>query len=366
MFFPDALLDFVRAHRDELTLSVYIEAAPADPAARRNWRVRLRQGLNDVRTTLASAPGDEQDAFERCAAAVLDSLPSGDAPTASLGWVCFAAASGERFFSHLRDATETTVSWGPGARVVPYIRVATEPRALIVQIDRLHARISRWTEGTLDPLARFEAELTHDTGSHMGDTPQAGFHGGTRGRTRTDEEQRMRADASQRMLAQVRLRVMALVAKHEPILIGGAAEAAGQLLEELPHQLAGRAMLVPALTLQLSDGAALPVIGAALHDVETTLRTRRVTELREMAHAQGRAAVGLRPAKAAADLGALAELIFSESAWRKHPDEIEALVQHALFEGAEVALAPALPDLPLDGDADGVIAALRFPLPTMR
>jgi len=74
----------------------------------------------------------------------------------------------------------------------------------------------------------------------------------------------------------------------------------------------------------------------------------------------------IRPARAAADLGALAELIFSERAWRQHPDEIESLVQRALFEGAEVALAPALPDLPLDGDADGVIAALRFPLPNMR
>lgn len=46
MYFPDDLLTFIRAHRDELTLSVYIEAAPRDPAARRNWRVRLRQGLN--------------------------------------------------------------------------------------------------------------------------------------------------------------------------------------------------------------------------------------------------------------------------------------------------------------------------------
>lgn len=366
MLFPDALLDFVRAHRDELTLSVYIEAAPADPAARRNWRVRLRQGLSDVRATLAAAPGDEQDAFERCAAAVLESLPNGDTPASTLGWVCFAAASGERFCSHLHDATETTVSWGPGARVVPYIRVATEPRALVVQIDRLHARLSRWTEGTLEPLARFEADLTHDAGSHMGDAPQPGFHGGTRGRTRTDEEQRMRTDASQRMLVQVRHRIMALVSRQEPILIGGAAEAGSQLLEQLPHPLAARAMLVPALTMQLSDGAALPVIRAALHDVESTMRTRRVTELREMAHAQGHAAVGLRPAKTAADLGALAELIFSESAWRQHPDEIESLVQRALFEGAEVALAPTLPDLPLDGEAGGVIAALRFPLPTTR
>jgi hypothetical protein len=28
--------------------------------------------------------------------------------------------------------------------LVPFLRVATEPRALVVQVDRLHARIGRW------------------------------------------------------------------------------------------------------------------------------------------------------------------------------------------------------------------------------
>lgn len=68
----------------------------------------------------------------------------------------------------------------------------------------------------------------------------------------------------------------------------------------------------------------------------------------------------------AADLGALAELIFSEKAWKQHPDEIEDLVRRALFEGADVALAPSLAGVAFDSEADGVIAGLRFPIPTMR
>ena len=100
------------------------------------------------------------------------------------------------------------------------------------------------------------------------------------------------------------------------------------------------------------------------------MRHRRVTELREMAHIRGRAAFGYGPARAAADLGAIAELIFSERAWRQHPDEVENLVQRALFEGASVVLAPATPGAPLDGnavgDADGIIAGLRFPIPVNR
>jgi hypothetical protein len=90
MYFPDDLLNFTREHRDELTLSVYVEAAPADPAARRNWRVRLRQGLADVRATLAHAPADEQDAFERCAASSLGSRT--ETPPAAHGCLLAAAA----------------------------------------------------------------------------------------------------------------------------------------------------------------------------------------------------------------------------------------------------------------------------------
>jgi hypothetical protein len=347
MFFPDALLDFARAHRDELTLSVYIESAPADPAARRNWRVRLRQGLSAVRDSLAAAPADEQDAFERCAAQVLGVLPTGDVPAASHGWACFASASGESWCSHLRDATETDVTWGPGVRVVPFLRVATEPRALVVQVDRLQARIGRWHDDRLEPITTVEVPVAHEA-------------------AHADEEQRYRTEAAERMLHKVRQRVVALVEPQEPVLIGGAEEARAQLLELLPDAVALRAVLVPTLTMAMEPGPAAPVVAHALHELDIAMRARRVVELREMAHARGRAAVGLSPARAAADIGALAELIFSERAWRLHPTEIEDLVRRALFEGADVAVQPSIPGMPLDSETDGVIAGLRFPLPGTR
>jgi len=360
----DDLLDFVRAHRDELTLSVYIEAAPADPAARRNWRVRLRQGLNDVRESLVQAPADEQDAFERCAAEVLGRLPNGETPAGGLGWACFASAGGEVLTVHLRDAAETQVAWGPGVRLVPFLRAADEPPALVVRIDRLHLRIHRWHEGVLEPLVSRDATLDHEPGPHMGDAARLGFHDGTRGRTRTDEDQRQRQEATDRLLAFARTQVLHLAGRTMPILIGGGAEAAARLLAHLPGAVADRAVLVADLALSADDAVTAPVIHGALQDLERTLRLRRVAELREMAHAHGRAAVGLTPARTAADLGALAELIFSERAWRQHPDEIEALVQRALAAGAEVALAPVGGDMPSDGE--GVFAGLRFPLPTTR
>lgn len=366
MYFPTDLLTFIRAHRDELTLSVYIEAAPHDPAARRNWRVRLRQGLNEVRSTLADAPADERDAFERCAAEVLGRLPTGDTAPATHGWACFATASGEAFATTLPDSTETNVSWSPGARVVPYLRHMTEGRALVVRIDREHARIQRWHDGELETLAQLDADPPHDVGTHMGDAPRQGFHGGTRGRTGTDEEQRQKLDATERLLADVRARVMTLVEAHEPVLIGGAAAASAHLFDLLPDIVAGRAVVLPTLVMPLSDAAALPIIHDALIALDATRRMRRVTELRELAHARGRAAVGYAPASAAADLGAIAELIFSERAWRQHPAEIESLVQRALFEGASVVLAPSFPNTPFDSETEGIIAGLRFPLPPGR
>ena len=366
MHFPDDLLTFIRAHRDELTLSVYIEAAPSDPAARRNWRVRLRQGLNEVRDSLECAPADEQDAFELCAAEVMGRLPNGDTAPATHGWACFAAASGEAFATTLPDSTETNVTWGPGAVIVPYLRHMSDGRALAVRIDREHATIQRCHDGGLETLARLDAESPHDVGTHMGDAPRQGFHGGTRGRTGADEEQRQKLEASERLQAEVRARILALVEAHEPVLIGGAATASAHLLDLLPDILANRAVLVPALVMPLTDTAALGIIHDALIALDSTMRMRRVTELRELSHAHGRAAVGYAPARAAADLGAIAELIFSERAWRQHPDQIEDLVQRALFEGASVVLAPTFPNTPYDRETEGIIAGLRFPLPTTR
>ena len=116
MYLPDGLRRFVRAHRDEPTLSAYVETAPADPAARRIWRVLRRQRINDLRDALGSAPADESDAFERCATEVIARLPHGDALPTITGWACFASASGETLEVILPEPVETTVRWGPGVR----------------------------------------------------------------------------------------------------------------------------------------------------------------------------------------------------------------------------------------------------------
>ncbi|MEY3701186.1 MAG: hypothetical protein RI891_478, partial [Gemmatimonadota bacterium] len=144
MRLPADLVRFVRDHRDLPTLSVYVEASPADPATRHAWQVKLRKGINDIRHTLAQAARPERDAFERCATAVLDRLPQEDAPPSTMGWVCFATAKGETVAREIPDIRETSAHWGLGPQIVPYLLVATDTHALIVQADRGHARIGRW------------------------------------------------------------------------------------------------------------------------------------------------------------------------------------------------------------------------------
>lgn len=93
---PASLLRFIRDHRDEPTLSVYVESVPANPSDRLAWRVRLRQGLHDVRERFESAPADERGAFERCEAVLLQRLPEGETTPLPTGWAYFRAAADVR------------------------------------------------------------------------------------------------------------------------------------------------------------------------------------------------------------------------------------------------------------------------------
>ncbi|MEK0430541.1 MAG: hypothetical protein RL139_345 [Gemmatimonadota bacterium] len=365
MLVPEDLLRFIRAHHDEPTLSVYVEAAPHDPASRRAWRVHLKKGIHTARKTIPSSAREERETFDRCAAAVLARIPDGDSPPATTGWACFSAANGETIARALPEVRESSVTWARGPRVVPYLRVATEGSALVVLMDREHARIGRWRDMAFEPLATMMAEEIHGVGPHSTRPPQVGFHTGTRGVTATDEEQRLRAEAANRLLGAVRHKVPLLVHAHEPILIGGASESTTALIHSLPPQLQSRCQLVPGLTVGTQGGDLASALHEALVELASAQREARITELREQAHHNGRAALGLGPTQAAADFGALAELIFSERAWHEHPAAIEHLVEQALLEGAAVQVAPASGAL-LDGDADGVIAGLRFPLPSMK
>lgn len=354
------LVRFIRAHREELTLSAYIESTPSDPADRRNWRVVLRQQLNQAREALGDASQAERDVFETCAENLMNILPSGDAMAGGLA--CFCAAGGDLLRLSLAQGNETSVTWQAGPRIVPVLRVADRERALVVQVDRESARIARLEHGELSEVERIESDLNIDVGPHMGDVPRHGFHGGTRGSTATDDIQRQRREATDRLYSALLKRLTTVAAGDIGIILGGAPETTARVLHEMPATLAARTIVASGLPMTASDAEARASIRAALGELTQRRQHERVLELREQAHAKGHAAVGYNQVSRAVELHAISELIFSDEAWRRRPAEVEQLVQRALCDGAEVAHTDEASLEPLNDSAGGIVAALRFPL----
>ena len=94
--------------------------------------------------------------------------------------------------------------------------------------------------------------------------------------------------------------------------------------------------------------------------VSSAARPRR---LLDAAHATGRGAFGLPAARAAAIVGAIDALIFSEAAYRADPEGVEEVVRHALAAGASVECTPHAAFGPAASPADGLAATVRFPVP---
>jgi hypothetical protein len=353
------LLQFSRAHQGELTLSAYVAHAPADLNERRSWLVILRQQLAELRESLVTHSADEREAFEQSVARLFDALPTQGSMPRNTSWAYFCAAGGEELHFTLPPGVETSVYWSEGAHIVPFLRVAEPDDALVVQVDRQRARVSRLTADECVTTLDLGTEPIDEVGPFMGATARQGFHAGTRGRAGTDEAQRARREATERLHATLVRRIPALAEAGTPILIGGAPDAAQNVLEALPIPQRDYAVLVPELRMGPADSS-LTELRDAVHALRAKRQLARVETLRDVAHANGRAAVGFEVAQRAADHHAIAELIFSEAAWHQHPAEIETLVQRALADGAHVEFAE--PAVLTGANSDGVIAGLRFPL----
>ena len=355
------LLRFTRAHQGELTLSVYIAAAPADPGERQSWLVMLRNQLNAISGELAEHAAEEREAFARCVAALFERLPAQGTMPRNHSWAFFASAGGDDLVLELPPGVETSVHWGLGARVVPFLRVAEPEEALIVQVDRQKARLCRFAQGECDGSVALEAEEYDEVGPHMSAPARTGFHGGTRGRAGADEGQRIRREATDRLYAALIRHIGTMAEFRMPILIGGAPESAVRVLESLPVSLRDRAILANDLRMG-EPREYIDDVRAALHSLHARQQEERIAALRDLAMSGGKAVMGVEVAEQAARVGAIAELIFSDEAWHRHPSEIEALVRRALVDGAEVEFAEPGAMPAGDGPADGVIAGLRFPL----
>ncbi|WKW11645.1 hypothetical protein Strain138_000902 [Pseudogemmatithrix spongiicola] len=354
-----SLAQFLAANRHAPTLSVYLEAAPADPAEGRAVALRLREAIERLREPSTERPVAEREALEGCLAELIEAMPSAEHRSRRQGWAFFRTAAGAQLVIETPPRVETSAAWDIGPRVVPFLRAAEPESALLVQIDRARARLGLYHDGVVDAIVELEADRVSDVGPHMSAGPAPGFHRGTHGRAGADEAERQRRDASERLLVTTVRRVTALAEDALPVVVGGAVETVKRFVAALPRALADRTAVVATLRMGPAD-AAIPEIGEALRAMRQREQAAHLADLRDAAAARGRAALGFERAQRAAEVGAIAELIFSDTAWRAHPAEIEALVHRALTSGASVEWTPLD-----DGDApqaDGVVAGLRFSL----
>lgn len=356
------LVRFIRQHRLEPTLTVYVEALPAAPAGDRAAALRLRDALASLTREMEDAPPLEKADFDACTEDLIEALPSEDRRSRSAGWGYFRAASGERLIIPVPAGIETSATWATGPRVVPFLRASKPQSALVLQVDRRRARFSFLHDGIVEEIVSLEADEAVEVGSHMGATPSVGFHTGTHGRAAADEVQRQRREATDRLFALAVKRAVLLSEDHLPVLVGGPAAAVLRVMAEFPASLEERSARVPNLRMDHPERDVAALVDA-LRSLTERQQRQRVEHLREDAHGQGRAAVGFEQAFRAAERGAIAELIFGDGAWRAQPEAIEWLLHRAIEAGADVHWAP---DGVLDGaakDADGIITGLRFSVP---
>lgn len=338
------LVRFIRQHRLEPTLSVYVEALPADPAGDRAAALRLRDALARLASEMEGAPPFEKSDFDGCTEDLIETLPSEDHRSRSAGWGYFRAAGGDRLIISVPAGIETSASWGTGPRVVPFLRVSKPQSALVLQVDRAHARFSLMHDGVIEEIVSLEADPIGDADSQ-------------------DDAQRQRREGSDRLHALVLKRAVALSEDHLPVLVGGPAEAVARVMASLSSSVGARSTRVAELRMENPD-TRLDAIQAALKTLREAQQRHHIDELREDAHDHGRATMGFDQALRAAERGAIAELIFGDSAWRARPEAMELLVHRAVDAGATVQWAS---DVVLNGDGrglDGVIAGLRFPVPS--
>ena len=358
----DALHQFLRAHRDELVLSVYLESRPTDPARRHDRGLHLRAATTAARERAAAASREERDLLDRMIGEVLDRIPGESQVEGGASWACFAAASGGTLELSLPAGVETSVHWGLGANVVPFVRAAEPESALIAQIDRAHVRLTRWEEGRFETLLWQEGEPVTSAGIHTSEAPRLGFHHGTHGRSGADDAQRQRREDAEHLRHALLLKLTGLPGDPLPVVVGGAAESVAHFMKELPEAVAERAARAESLRMEAPQ-LMLPLIRRTLHELQARQLGQRVGELRDAARANGLATTGITRVSAAAARGAVAELIFSDRAWRADPGKLEALVQRVMLDGAVIAsTGTATAPEGIDGEADGLVAGLRFAL----
>lgn len=353
MTVPPELIRFVIDHRNDLTLSIYVEAT--DPAARRSWPALLRRQLSEARAHLDSASKEERDDFDQCAKHLGERLPTAQSLPADSAWAGFCVAD-DILVLTIPTGVTTSARWGVGPDIVPYLRVKDEEAALVVRLDRRRALVSRLDRGA----PKLIAEYTAEAGGRERRAQENGRRPRGRPQQNSAERPRMprprRQDAVEQMQEALARDLPSLAERELPIVVGTAPRLEALFALRLPQPLTRRVAFSPCLR-NADSTSARCAIRHEMHSLLGRRQLQRVASLLDDARQSSRVAVGFETVASAAAHGAIAELIVSDHAWRQRPLEIERIVRRAVADRASVSWAD-----PLEAGG-GVIARLHFSVP---
>jgi hypothetical protein len=358
----EKLVELERSLRGEWVLSVYVDGDVTDPVGRTRWRHALERALDRTRATLDRAPAAQRTAFDRCVARVSELLPPSVVSLYPPGWVAFIGPDAVHHVGSLHVAAPTLVVWQTGIRVGPYVRALKQHQpAVAAVVDSTGARVYRYIHGALERVETLHAHARLDRPEHMGDPPPSGFHSGTRGRTATDEAERVRRAGRASMMRRLASRLMELAGDDSWILLGGADEAVSELTAALPKPMLRheRVRVMPELDAHATDArvAAAAERGAMLQRRARDLML--IDEVIDRSASGGKGAVGSEATLRAVRDGAADRLFFTERFLHEHPDDTEELVRAAFDKRAQVEQASGDAAVRLDA-AGGVGARLRY------
>jgi hypothetical protein len=358
----EELLSLDRQNRGERILSVYLPRADHDPARRAERFTQLDGELSKIRRSLDEASRTERAAFERAADTLRESLGAlGDWGTPVAG---FASGGGTVWVGAVLASIGFIVRWRDGLTIAPYIRALKQERPVLVAVlDSREARLFRYRAGELVPLDVIEVEVKAEAGDHKGDSLPPGVRAGVRGATGRDETGRREEAAFQRLVNQVVQRIEVEATPDTELVLGGTLQPVRQVAGALPKSFEARMVVSEALTSTMT----LPEIARAVTDAASDLTARRdaawIATLLDQASGHGRSAKGLNETRRALAGRAVHELLLAGSFVDTHPDEAEELVRAALDGASRLEVAPRAAAARLEGEAEGVIARLRFPIP---
>ena len=354
------LAELLASLGEEHVLSVYLAAQSTDPAARRSWRVRLKNRTRDERDRLKREAPDQLPSFDLAVAHVEEALSVFSGFLPDRGWVGFAIPAGLRLADTLAAPPPELLAWDVGPRLAPYVRNLKLRRPVVaVLIDSRSARLFRSVNGEIEEIDTFSGRYrVRDVSKGMRKT--ASTTTGVRGETKSDAVARSLGTEIERMWTEVINTVVEVAGRDSYVVFGGPAGHIGSFRASLHDELHHRSVEVPSLRVDSSPAELEEALQAAATDMTSRRQEALLEDLIQEAGGGSHAALGPTATEVHLEHGAVSTLLLSRDFLVREPLDAERLVRLAIQTGAGIEEVGGDPGARLDHEADGVGAGLRF------